>query len=699
MARKSRSLLLAASLLAGLMPAALGRPRQTNTSDQTVIRISANLVQVDVVVVDKMNKPVTGLTRDDFQVFDNNKPQSITYFSYQGSTSAFEAPGGKESRSNPRTLAASDVKRALAFVVDTLHAKPESVYRTRQMLDDFIDNKMQLGDLVLILPTAGGSGVVQQFTSDRRILHRAVDRLRPFFLTNDTTPHRSSRLASSVLNGPSSMGGSMSRRGRVPTMMTQPPTTLAPLSSVDPLEEADVRATLLSLNNLIREMRKLPGRKLGVFVSEGLRIFQTDTDQDLRITTDLAARSGVVLYTVDPRGLDPLTINASDDPAAQGTSPIAFLSQTRNDYLESQDSLNAIARDTGGQFFHDNNDIKVSLSAVLEQNPGYYLLGFQPNASKWDGKYHKLKVAVVGKPGLTVLARAGYVASDEKPKAEAIGDPNILEKVEAINSPLVRRDIDLQLTPFYKDDAKRDPMMVTLLHIDTRQLHFKQVDGRYQDKLDISGFMIDTNGKPVDSFSDVLDMKFLPKSYEASLKEGILSTRAMSVKPGIYQMRVLVEETDTKMIGTANNYVEVPDLKADRLVMSSIFTLPERPEPGAAASEEQGGTLSQRRFKRGSRMDYAFIVYNAVEGRGGNPQLEMRARLLKGMKVVYSGPPVAVQALQGSTPPNRIVAGAAIALGSELTPDDYTLEITVTDKLAKKENRGVARQQIDFTVE
>jgi hypothetical protein len=445
-------------------------------------------------------------------------------------------------------------------------------------------------------------------------------------------------------------------------------------------------------------MKQLPGRKLALFVSEGLRIFQTETSQDLRQTTDLAARADVVFYTIDPRGLDPLGITAADDLAGQ--DPSDFLSNKRDDFHESQDSLNAIALDTGGRFFRDNNDIKRGLANMLDENSGYYLLGFQPEGSKWDGKYHKLKVAVRSRPGLTVSFRKGYLAVDDKPRVKENADPKIAENIAAINSPLVRRDIDLQLTPFYRDDEKQQPVVATLLHIDASQLRFNQEEGRYKDKLNLIGFVVDSNGKTVDGFSEELSVNLLPEHYEQSLKTGFLATRFLTVKPGVYQMRVLVRETDTGKLGTANNFIDVPNLKSDRLALSSIFTAPPKDQQGRVPeSAGQGATLSQRRFKHGGQLEYMFIVYNAAsEGHDSQTQLEMRTRILKGGNPIFSGPLRPINALAESTPPKRIISGGTLTLG-QLAPGDYTLEVTVRDKLRKKESRAVVKQEIDFSVE
>src|SRR5262249_4342277 len=156
------------------------------------------------------------------------------------------------------------------------------------------------------------------------------------------------------------------------------------------------------------------GRKIGVLVSEGFRVFQTDTTTYLTEMTNLATRSNVIFYSIDPIGLDPLLLTAGDD-LEKGTNSLDRLDPNRNDLAESQDSLNAIALDTGGKFFKNNNDIRAGLGSFLQENAAYYLVGFQPEASKWDGKSHKIKVVVKGHPELNVSFRRSYLAKSPAP--------------------------------------------------------------------------------------------------------------------------------------------------------------------------------------------------------------------------------------------------------------------------------------------
>jgi VWFA-related protein len=661
-------------LLATLCAADFKALSQNKKSNDDVIKITAELVQVDVTVTDKNNRPVSGLKRDDFELYDNGKLQNVTTFAYEETRSRRIAEDTEQARSLPKAITAQELKRAVVFVVDTLHIRPENLRRTQKLLEDFIDQKMEAGDLVLIIPTAGGSGIFQQFTSDQRLLHRAVDRLRPFL--SNTEPRRTANLPR-PLNMPG-IGGAARTGG---------------ISAPDPLEEFDVRSTLFTLNNVIQSLGKLPGRKIGILVSEGFRPFKTQTTLDLSDTTSRAQKANVIFYSIDPAGLSANGLTAADDIAAGDV--LEALNEQIEDRFETESSLNAIALDTGGKFYRNSNDIKRGIDDLLQINASYYLLGFQPEEGKWDGRFHKLKVAVRGRPDLTVATRKGYTARSEKKAENKITNPKVAEVVEAITSPLVRRDIDLQLTPFYSDNAKRETIIKTFLHIDASRLNFKQQEGRYKTDLEVVGFLFDSQGKLADNFSDTIALNFLPKTYEETLKRGLLSTRTMNLKPGVYQMRVFVRETDSGLIGTANNYIDIPDLKSDRLALSSIFI-------GAQALNDNTGsantsTLSQRRYQTNSRLDYVFLIYNA-RSENNTSQLEMRVRILKGSQVNFVSPLKPVEVLQGSTPPSRIVTGGSIIL-KNLASGDYTLEVIVKDKLEKKAARAIARQELDFSIE
>lgn len=667
-----------------------GQPK----TDQSTLKLTADLVQIDVLVTDKNNKPVAGLKREDFQLYDNNKLQYLTAFAYEESKARQFSGDTGASRRLPRAITAGEVKRVIAFVIDTLHMNFSSVYASQRMLTDFIDHKMEPGDLVLIFPTGGGSGVLQQFTADQRVLRRAVSRLRPIVFTGASTAYRSSPTPTAGgLFGPRPVGP-----GQGGGLMTQG----APWPHGDPIEEADARATIRTLGNLAKYMSSLPGRKIGIVVSEGFRIFQTELTGTLNEMTALAARANVVLYTIDPRGLDPLMLTAADAVEQGGGlgDAIAMANRKRDDFNESQESLNAIALDTGGKFFRNNNDIMKGLGNFLQENSAYYLLGFQPEASKWDGKLHRIKVAVLNRPDLNVSFRRSYLAKTFKPDPPTSLDPKVAEVNEALSSPMVRRDIDLRLTPFYLDDPKQEIVVTSVVHIDVSRFSFKEVDGKYKASFEQIGFIFNALGKPVDKFAQTIVLNLLPQKYEQAMKRGIVFTRALSVRPGAYQVNMFVREPVSGLIGTASDFFEIPEIKGTRLAVSSIFTDARAIKDGKVIETGgEGGTLAQRRFSRNGEFMYRLVVYNAkADSKTGKPQLEIRARVLSGGNAVFTGNFRPLEIEDGSTLPSRILTGGILNLG-DLAPAEYTLELTVKDTLRKRDKNSIIRQEIDFTVE
>ena len=666
---------------------------------QDSVKLRAELVQIDVLVTDQNKKPVSGLAKADFELYDNNKPQNISHFSFEESKPNSVATKIPEENPVPRTLTAGDLKRVLAFIVDTLHMKQENIYSTRRLLEDFVDQQMQPGDLVLILPTAGGSGLVQQFTSDRRLLKQAISRLHPVYFSRQITPYRllGMRNPSLRLDKPNPFDAPKGALSMPSGGIAGAPT------DVDPLEQADVISTLNTLNEIVKALGKVPGRKLGVFVSEGLRLFQTDTDVNIRQTTALAARSNVVFYSIDPRGLLPLYAGADEVIASDANTTLteAFtkdIEAKRNDLYESQTSLKTLALETGGAFFGNNNDIKRGLDDILNANAAYYMLGFQPESGAWDGKFHKIKVAVRGRPDLTVAYRKGYLAKNDSTAGPAFSDPNAAEAVEAISSPFVRRDIDLRLTPLFVYNPQREPVVTALLHIDASALHFKQANGNYQTLLDQVGYIFDAAGKAVDQFKNQIVLDLKPQTYESVLKRGIVASRVLGLKPGLYQMRLFVREVDSRLIGTANDILIIPDLKSGDLTLSSIFLHGGAIKDGKVVPMAgEGDTLSQRHFQKGGVFTFEVAAYNGkVDEKTGQAQLEMRARIRKGSQVVFTSETKPVTVGPGSDSPRSILTSRTFKLGS-YPSGDYTLEVVIIDRLRRKDN--VARQEIDFEID
>jgi hypothetical protein len=152
---------------------------ETEEEQDSVVRITTNLVQVDAVVT-KDGKVVSDLTPNDFVITEDGRPQTITHFSYVSNVpnENAEKPVTKSSVILPAGVRREETRRTIAIVVDDLGISLESIRSVKEQLRKFVDEHVQPQDLVAIIRTGGEVGVLQQFTTDRRLLHRAIEALR-----------------------------------------------------------------------------------------------------------------------------------------------------------------------------------------------------------------------------------------------------------------------------------------------------------------------------------------------------------------------------------------------------------------------------------------------------------------------------------------------------------------------------------------
>src|SRR5205085_2294771 len=339
---KNRSLLalvLAHALLvsvAGQSPSSAtqtpSQKREGVPDKDDVVRITSNLVQVDAVVTDKKGQPVTDLRPEEFEIYEDNRPQKITNFSFVSvepgaqpagvpapeSATAHAHAGEAVAPVPPVRLRPEEVRRTFALVVDDLGLSFESMHFVRAALRKFVDEQMQPGDLVAIIRTGAGVGALQQFTSDKRLLYAAIEREKW------NSRGRSGIAAfSPIQDSPLDTFNKMPQGDGSPAPLN--PGTKTDLEKDVRQRQSDFSdqifsvGTLGALNYIIRGLRTLPGRKSVVLMSETMNLFDSKgegnyrTIQALRRLTDLANRASVVIYTIDPRGLPPINLTAADN--------------------------------------------------------------------------------------------------------------------------------------------------------------------------------------------------------------------------------------------------------------------------------------------------------------------------------------------------------------------------------------------------
>jgi VWFA-related protein len=673
------------------MAAAFAQTPQPTAPD-TVIRINVNLVQVDAVVTDSAGKAMTDLKPEDFEILQDGKRQQITNFSYisthePASAASKPAPAAKrgEPPVPPARIKPQDIRRTVALVVDDLGLSFESIARVRGSLRKFVDTEMQPGDLVAIIRTGAGIGALQQFTADKRMLYAAIDRVK-FNAVGRVGISSFAPLGSGEGDG----AAAMEERNEVFSV-----------------------GTLGAVRYVVNGLRELPGRKSVVLFSENLKLFNADSMSqrvmdEMRHLTDSANRSSVVIYSIDPRGLQVHGLTAADDTRGMTPQQMARVPMQRSaEEFRSRDGMVMLAHDTGGLFLYNRNDIDGMLREVIADSEGYYLIGYRPDAATFDPrtgqpKFHKVSVRVK-RDGLHVRTRSGFFGNSDR-AVEPVAHTRQAEIAHAMTSPFSTGRIHVRLTPLFTNGPKGS-YLNTMLYIDGKDLQFTdEPDGWHKAVIDIVAVTFGDNGQPVDSSDRTYTIRAKEDAYEKA-REGLVYAVSHPVgKPGAYQMRVVVRDATSEQVGSASQFIEAPDVSKGRLTLSSVIVkeqqagqaAPEHPE-GQVATNNILGSAAVRQFRKGDQIMYGYEILNAELDGSHQTQLESQTRIFRDGQQVYEGKPNPLP-MNGQPDPKRMVAGGTMKLGSGMAPGDYVLQVTVTDKLARDKYR-TATQWMDFEVQ
>jgi len=680
--------------------------QKPQTESDDVVRITTNLVQVDAVVTDKDGKLVTDLKPEEIEIFEDGRKQKITHFNFNATTTEQPAKDAKPAVADknapplpPSRLRPEDVRRTIALVVDDLGLSFESTHFVRDALKKFVDRQMQPGDLVAIIRTSGGMGALQQFTSDKRQLYAAIDRVKWY---------------------------ASGRSGISAFAPITPPTPGDHGAEIDATNEEfnqfreDVYAvgTLGAVNYVIKGLRDLPGRKSILLISDGFRIFSQDdptrnfrTLQKLQRLIDEAGRASVVIYTMNATGLQTLTPTAGDDLSGRDLQQMQdAMTSRRNAAFETQEGLDYLAYETGGMPIKNTNDLSGGIRRVLADQKGYYLIGYRPDQSTFDARtgrrqFHHLTVKVKRPGKFNVRMRHGFygVSDEERPKPKTLGQ----QLYDALSSPFGATGIHLQLTSLFANDASAGSIMRSLLFIDPADLTFTEEAGFHRTTIDVMAITFGDNGVPIDQIGRTYHVRFADEDYKRIMRQGLVYNLTVPIKkPGAYQLRLSLRDSATERVGSASQFIDAPDIKKKRLALSGLVVRGEKnalSANGAYQSQAEGQedgdaetSAAVRHFKAGDLMTYAFYIYNAKLDTTAHPQITMQVKLFRDGAPVFTGQETHYNSSQ-QTDLQRLPAGGAIKLGADMIPGDYVIQIVVTDPLADQKHR-VATQWMDFQI-
>ena len=720
---------------------------QPASKEEITFRISSNLVQLDAIVIGPKGERPRDLKSQDFRVLLDGQPQAVRLCEYVDagghlSSAALraalpETPSHdklyrKIAASRPYMPAAAlkpeDVRRTVVLFVDDFNMSAQSVPNVRLGLRKFIEKQLQAGDLVAIVRASAGLGTLQDFTQDRRMLLAAADQVRwnprGGGEMDAYTPVRDALNATSTGEQYMRQEVEISRVLRFTLLATD------------------------SLRRLVHGMTSLPGRKSVVVLSDhmplatpdeltnpadpseaaGTGMFGGPVLTSMRRVVDESTRSGVALYAIDTRGIASLTSTAEDqyqlplgategsgsptlpggkasqaasappgdtaNTAENATEPyndstrlkIGQKMQKRSaEHIENQWGGIFLTSQTGGFMVTESNRIDASLERVVNDQQGYYVIGFTPAAEVLEPDahgarmYHRVKIEVL-RPGFKVRTHSGFfgISDEDATRAERDQRPELMS---ALESPFQSQGLAVEVRAAFLNAKKNQSFLRTEVTIDGRSLKLTGPPQHLTGVIHLLARAFAVSGEQLTGGIDEhLRIDLNAEGYQRALKYGLVYTTLIEVpKPGPYQMRVACSDESTGKIGTASDFVEVPQIKGSNIVLSGLVFAGDRGDYDMVVP-----ALGPSYFTPGQKAAFAFQVLRASGASStGDRGLTLRTRLFRDAEQISESPTAQVVS-DAKNNAKQFFTRGEIDLPAGLVPGEYLLRVDVENRTAKK---------------
>jgi VWFA-related protein len=539
----------------------------TSRESTPTFQVRANMVLVRVVVRDSSRKSIGTLNRDDFEIFDNHRQQIISNFnvlkakhdavvaSDSANPAAPATPGPSPSASAPQ--------RFLGLYFDDVNAALGDLMQGRDAAQKFVATSLQASDRVGVF-TASGQGNLD-FTDDREKLGVALGAVKPRPITagsGQACPSIDAYQAYQIVDVNNSEAINAATLDTLHCLYADDPKyltvaksqALAQAQSSQSNDETKVTYTTRGLDQLIQRMSRLPGQRSVIMASPGFLTLENPQSEWELI--ERAVRANVVINSLDVRGLwvpQPFGEVSNPVPTTPGTAgPEA--SMRLEGYSRLADVMRDLANGTGGLFFQNSNDLRQGFSELGSVPEYSYLLGFVPPGEKLDGRFHAIDVKLTHREKYAIQARRGYYAA-ARGETTAENARHDLEEALFSDETLDALHTEVHAQFFKMDDNKA--RIAVLARVDTKFLPFRKADGRNVDDLTFVTALFDNDGKYVEGKQRVLSMKLMDATREKLAQSGIRTRTTFDVAPGTYQVRLVVRDSEGKLMSAQNQTVEV----------------------------------------------------------------------------------------------------------------------------------------------
>ena len=558
------AILLSLSLLA---PAQTTQPAASN-NDQSAyrIRVTSDLVLVNVVIRDKQGNLIRGLTRNDFTLSEDGKQQKISSFDFENVDELIRA--GAEQPTVSGTTGPIQVtgvtpvpreqirnRRLMVLFFDFTGMETDEVDRSVDAAVKFVDKQMTPADLVALVSLSSSLLVDQDFTSDKQLL---AQKLHAYNSSQGQGMANGTEAGSA--EGTADTGGSY-------------------VADDSDYNQFNTDRKLQALQALIEKLGRIEQKKSIIYFSNGVSRSGIENQTTLRAATNAAVKASVSIYPMDIRGLEAMPPGGlARNASVRGVS--AYSGQSVLDQFNSnattQETLTTLAADTGGKAFLDSNDFNQVFTRVQNDTSSYYVLGYRSNNPAMDGRFRRIKVQV-NRSDVKLEYRSGYYAPKDYQHFNKEDKDQQMQ--DELASELPNTDVAVYVSAaYFRLDDSHYYIPVSLI-VPGSQIPFTNAANKDKATIDIIGVARNELNMPIGNVRETVKLN-IDESQQVRRKNVQYNT-GFVLAPGVYKIKFVVRENQTGRLGSFESTINVPDLKKAPLKLSSIVLSNQR----AAASK------------------------------------------------------------------------------------------------------------------
>jgi VWFA-related protein len=536
-----------------------------------------NLVPVRVVVHDANGKVVTNLTKEDFRLFQDRRPQAISLFTVETPAATekqvVRGEAGGEPINHLKDSASGTMAmptRFVALLFDDVHLNLQDLVQARLAAMRYLDSAIDPSERIAIFTTSGQTQV--DFTDDRDQIRAMAAQLMPHLIGpyNPSDDNQCPRIgyyqADLIINqsDQNAIAAAILEAGACPEsrglIANEDPAVAVLRTAQQTVIAGDTNAeyAIRRLVEVVRRMSALPGQRSIVLVSPGFLI-TTSHQYDLSDVIDRATRANIFINTLDARGL--YTAGETDDLSCPPqTCPAAHFAHGATMYRYQEqatqsDALAELSDGTGGLFFRNSNNLDAGFRNAVSVPEASYLIGFTPEALKFDGKFHQIKVTLVTKEKFTIQARRGFFAPKHGQTPEEAAERDI---EEAVFSQEERQGVPIELQLQYFKSDTSDAKLSVLTRVDVTRVRFEKAEGRNLGNLTVVTALFDRNGNFISGNQENVGLRLKDATLEKLNHTGMTLKMGFVVKPGGYIVRLVVRDSKASLLSAKNGVIEIP---------------------------------------------------------------------------------------------------------------------------------------------